>query len=56
VVRVKDHPADPITVDQALFQMELVGHDFYLFTDADTGLPTVVYRRHAFDYGLLRLS
>ena len=56
VVRVKDHPADPITVDQALFQMELVGHDFYLFNDADTGLPTVVYRRHGFDYGLIRLS
>lgn len=56
VVRVKDHPAEPITVDQALFQMELVGHDFYLFNDADTKLPTVVYRRHGFDYGLLRLS
>ncbi len=56
VVRVKDFPADPVTVDQALFQMELVGHDFYLFCDADTGLPTVVYRRHAFDYGLIRLT
>ncbi len=56
VVRVKDHPAEPITVDQALFQMELVGHDFYLFNDSDSGLPTVVYRRHGFDYGLLRLS
>jgi ribosomal subunit interface protein len=56
IVRVKDHPADPVTVDQALFQMELVGHDFYLFNDADTGLPTVVYRRRGFDYGLIRLS
>ena len=56
VVRIKDHPADPITVDQALFQMELVGHDFYLFTDADTQLPSVVYRRKGFDYGLLRLT
>ena len=36
IVRIKDHPAEPITVDQALFQMELVGHDFYLFNDADT--------------------
>jgi hypothetical protein len=35
--------------------MELVGHDFYLFNDADTGRPSVVYRRHAYDYGLLRL-
>jgi len=56
IVRVKDHPADPITVDQALFQMELVGHDFYLFNDADTQLASVVYRRKGFDYGLLRLT
>jgi ribosomal subunit interface protein len=56
VVRVKDHPAEPITVDQALFQMELVGHDFYLFNDADTNLASVVYRRKGFDYGLLRLT
>jgi ribosomal subunit interface protein len=56
VVRVKDHPAKPMTVDQALFEMELVGHDFYLFSDADTGRPCVVYRRHAYDYGLIRLT
>ncbi len=56
IVRIKDHPADPITVDQALFQMELVGHDFYLFNDADTQLASVVYRRKGFDYGLLRLT
>ena len=56
VVRIKDHPAEPITVDQALFQMELVGHDFYLFNDADTQLASVVYRRKGFDYGLLRLT
>ncbi|GAA1997768.1 ribosome-associated translation inhibitor RaiA [Nakamurella flavida] len=56
IVRIKDHPADPITVDQALFQMELVGHDFYLFNDADTHLSSVVYRRKGFDYGLLRLG
>jgi len=56
VVRTKDHSADPITVDEALFQMELVGHDFYLFNDAGTGCPSVVYRRHAFDYGLIRLK
>jgi hypothetical protein len=36
--------------------MELVGHDFYLFQCADTGRPTVVYRRHAYDYGLIRLT
>jgi hypothetical protein len=45
-----------MTVDQALHEMELVGHDFFLFQCADTGRPTVVYRRHAYDYGLIRLS
>ena len=56
VVREKHHPATPMTVDQALHEMELVGHDFYLFQCADTGQPTVVYRRHAYDYGLIRLT
>ena len=56
VVREKQHPATPMTVDQALHEMELVGHDFYLFQCADTGQPTVVYRRHAYDYGLIRLT
>ncbi len=56
VVREKEHPATPMSVDQALFQMELVGHDFYFFCDSDTGRPSVVYRRHAYDYGLLRLA
>ena len=55
VVRVKEHPAKPMTVDQALFEMELVGHDFYLFSDSESGRPSVVYRRHAYDYGLIRL-
>jgi ribosomal subunit interface protein len=56
IVREKQHPATPMTVDQALHEMELVGHDFYLFKCADTGQPTVVYRRHAYDYGLIRLT
>ncbi|PPK69835.1 ribosome-associated translation inhibitor RaiA [Actinokineospora auranticolor] len=55
VVRQKEHPAKPMTVDQALYEMELVGHDFYLFADADTGIPSVVYRRRAFDYGVIKL-
>ena len=56
VVREKHHPATPMHVDQALHEMELVGHDFFLFQCADTGQPTVVYRRHAYDYGLIRLT
>ncbi|MGE2736399.1 ribosome hibernation-promoting factor, HPF/YfiA family [Mycolicibacterium vaccae] len=56
IVRVKEHPATPMTVDDALYEMELVGHDFFLFHDKETDRPTVVYRRHAFDYGLIRLA
>jgi ribosomal subunit interface protein len=55
VVREKFHAAAPVSVDQALFQMELVGHDFYLFRDEQCGLPSVVYRRHGYQYGLIRL-
>ncbi|MGH4015801.1 MAG: ribosome hibernation-promoting factor, HPF/YfiA family [Pseudonocardiaceae bacterium] len=55
IVRQKRHSAEPMTVDQALYQMELVGHDFYLFSDADSGRPSVVYRRRGFHYGVIQL-
>ncbi|ETK33577.1 ribosome-associated translation inhibitor RaiA [Microbispora corallina] len=55
VVREKFHKADPITIDQALLEMELVGHDFFLFRDKEGGLPSVVYRRRGYNYGVLRL-
>jgi ribosomal subunit interface protein len=56
VVREKVFEGAPMTLDEALFQMELVGHDFFLFPDADTGLPSVVYRRKGYDYGVIRLT
>ncbi len=56
VVRSKVHPADPMTLDDALARMELVGDDFYLFADAVSGEPTVVYRRKGYDYGVVRLA
>ncbi|MEU9290465.1 ribosome-associated translation inhibitor RaiA [Streptomyces sp. NPDC048275] len=56
VVREKTHVAAPMTLDQALYEMELVGHDFYLFVDSETKDPSVVYRRHAYDYGVIHLS
>lgn len=56
VVRNKSYSGEPMSVDDALSQMELVGHDFYLFRDVETGLPSVVYRRKAFDYGLISLN
>ena len=55
VVRTKEHHAVPMSVDDALSQMELVGHDFFLFADAATGRPSVVYRRHGYDYGVIAL-
>ncbi|HEY3894767.1 MAG TPA: ribosome-associated translation inhibitor RaiA [Pseudonocardiaceae bacterium] len=55
IVRHKKHNATPMTVDEALYEMELVGHDFYLFSDATSGLPSVVYRRRGFDYGVIQL-
>ncbi|MCX5090653.1 ribosome-associated translation inhibitor RaiA [Streptomyces sp. NBC_00365] len=56
IVREKTHVAAPMTLDQALYEMELVGHDFYLFVDSETKEPSVVYRRHAYDYGVIHLS
>jgi ribosomal subunit interface protein len=55
VVREKFHAATPMSIDQALLEMELVGHDFYLFRDDACGHPSVVYRRHGYQYGLIRL-
>jgi hypothetical protein len=45
-----------MTLDQALYEMELVGHDFFLFHDAESGTPSVVYRRKGYDYGVLHLE
>jgi ribosomal subunit interface protein len=56
IVRTKEHTAAPMKIDDALYEMELVGHDFFLFHDQETDKPTVVYRRHAYDYGVIRLA
>jgi ribosomal subunit interface protein len=56
IVREKEHPGEPMTVDDALFHMELLGHDFYLFNDKESGRPSVVYRRRAYDYGVMSLG
>ncbi|MEV6031541.1 ribosome-associated translation inhibitor RaiA [Nonomuraea sp. NPDC052116] len=55
IVREKFHKAEPMTIDQALLEMELVGHDFYLFRDKESGQPCVVYNRRGYNYGVLRL-
>ena len=56
VVRLKEHVAEPMTVAQAVESLELVGHDFYLFRDSESGAPSVVYHRRGYNYGLLRLE
>jgi len=56
VVREKTHAAIPMTLDQALYEMELVGHDFYLFVDKESERPAVVYRRRGYDYGVISLD
>lgn len=56
VVREKHFGAVPLTLAQALDEMELVGHDFFIYVDADTGAPSAVYRRRAYDYGVIHLD
>jgi ribosomal subunit interface protein len=56
VVREKSHAAAPMTLDQALYEMELVGHDFFLFVDKESERPSVVYRRRGYDYGVISLD
>jgi ribosomal subunit interface protein len=55
-VREKVHASAPMTLEDALNQMELVGHDFFLFHDSDTGQPSVVYRRRGWSYGVIHLK
>ena len=56
VIREKKHTAEPMTIDDALYRMELVGHDFFLFVDQETGNPKVVYRRKGWSYGVIELE
>lgn len=56
VVREKTHQAAPMTLEQAMYEMELVGHDFYLFLEKDSMRPSVVYLRKRYDYGVIHLD
>ncbi|MCV2394142.1 ribosome-associated translation inhibitor RaiA [Actinotalea sp. M2MS4P-6] len=56
VIREKLHRAQPMSLDDALYEMEMVGHDFFLFVDAETNLPSVAYRRRGWSYGVIRLD
>ena len=54
IVRYKKFPLHPMTADEAIEQMELLGHDFFVFFDIDTDAVNVLYRRHDGDYGVLQ--
>jgi ribosomal subunit interface protein len=56
VIRTKNFDAEWMTVEEAVDRMELVGHDFFLFIDARTDHPSVVYRRKGWDYGVISLT
>ncbi|MCW4384985.1 ribosome-associated translation inhibitor RaiA [Salinibacterium sp. SYSU T00001] len=56
VIRKKVFPSATMKTDEAVDHMELVGHDFFLFIDAETDRPSVVYRRKGWDYGVISLE
>jgi ribosomal subunit interface protein len=56
MIRSKVHTAEPMTVSDAIDQMELVGHDFFLFLDSESGMPSAVYRRRGWTYGVIQLD
>ncbi|MEI2714799.1 MAG: ribosome-associated translation inhibitor RaiA [Nocardioides sp.] len=56
VVRQKSFKASPMSLDQALYEMELVGHDFFLFVDKESQRPSVLYRRRGYNYGVIDLD
>ncbi|RBP99561.1 ribosome hibernation-promoting factor, HPF/YfiA family [Bifidobacterium xylocopae] len=56
VIRRKLHIADPMSIDEALYEMELIGHDFFLFVNKETGRPSVVYHRHGWSYGVFEID
>ena len=56
VIRRKLHVAEPMTIDEALYEMELIGHDFFLFVNKETGRPSVVYHRHGWSYGVFEID
>lgn len=56
VIRQKEFPAERYSVEEAVDQMELVGHDFFLFIESSSDKPSVVYRRKGWNYGVIALA
>ena len=53
IVKSKQFDLQPLTPDEAALELELIGHDFFVFVNVDTGKTNVVYRRRAGAYGLI---
>ena len=56
MVREKTHDTAPMTLLEAIDQLELTNHDFFFYHDSEASRPSVVYRRRGYDYGLIRLD
>lgn len=56
VIRRKLHISEPMSIDDAIYRMELIGHDFFLFVNSQTNRPSVVYRRHGWSYGVFEID
>jgi ribosomal subunit interface protein len=56
VIREKVHSASPMSVEDAIYEMELVGHPFFLFVDSANGKASVLYHRHGWTYGVIRVE
>ena len=56
VIRRKLHIAEPMTIDEALYEVVVYGRDFFLFVNKDTNRPSVVYHRHGWSYGVFEID
>ena len=56
IVRMKKHSAKPMSAEEAILQMNLLGHEFYIFRNSETDKGSVVYKRRDGDYGLIEIE
>jgi putative sigma-54 modulation protein len=56
IVKTKEFTIKPMTAEEALLQMDLLGHDFFLFTSSETGRAAVIYRRNDGNFGLIEAA
>ena len=56
IVKTKEFTIKPMSAEEALLQMDLLGHDFFLFTSSETGRAAVIYRRNDGNFGLIETA